>query len=127
MRIVHVDDYVLPDAGYQINIMPKYLAKFGHEVYIVTSKVEGIDRPAARFFGIENIEERDELYEKQTGVKIVRVTPLTTKVISSRMIQGKELFETVKQLDPDVLFIHGNDTFTGMRYPRFAQRLSVPS
>lgn len=116
MRIVHVDDYVLPDAGYQINIMPKYLAKFGHEVYIVTSKVEGIDRPAARFFGIDDIEKRDAFYEKQTGVKIVRVKPLTTKVISSRMIQGKELFETVKKLKPDVLFVHGNDTFTGMRY-----------
>ena len=116
MRIVHVEDYVLLDTGYQINIMPRYLSKYGHDVYIVTSKVEGIDKPAAKFFGIDNIEGRDAFYEKESGVKIIRVKPLTKKLISTRIVHGRDLFKTVKGLNPDVVYVHGNDTITGMRY-----------
>lgn len=116
MVIVNVEDYFIPDAGYQINIVPKYLAKFGHDVYIVTSKTEGINKAAAAFLGADNIEERDAEYTKRTGVKIIRVSPLVKKLISGRMIQGRELFDTVKKLNPDVVYIHGNDTITGMRY-----------
>lgn len=116
MKILNIDDYVLPDSGYQINILPKYLKKFGHETYILTTKVEGIDRPAARFFGTEDIEARDALYEKQTGVKIVRVKPLLKKLISGRLIQGRELYKKVKEINPDIIFVHGNDTITGISF-----------
>lgn len=122
MKIINVEDYFIPDAGYQINIMPKYLAKFGHEVYIVTSTVEGIHKPAADFFGIDHINERDKRYTEQTGVKIIRVPPFTTKVISGRMIQSKALFKTVNNLKPDVVYVHGNDSLTGMRYLSNPQR-----
>ena len=87
MIIANVEDFFIPDAGYQINIVPKYLSKFGHEVYVVTSTVEGIHKPAAEFFGTDCIEERDAKYSAETGVKIVRIPPLTTKVISGRMVQ----------------------------------------
>lgn len=118
MRIVNVEDYFIPDAGYQINIIPKYLARFGHEVYIVTSTVEGVYKPAADFFGIDHIHERDARYMEQTGVKIIRVPPLTVKVISGRMVQSKALFRAVEELRPDVVYVHGNDSLTGMRYLR---------
>lgn len=116
MVIVNVEDYFIPDAGYQINIVPKYLAKFGHDVYVVTSKTEGINKTAAAFLGAENIEERDAEYTRRTGVKIIRVNPFTKKLVSGRIIQGKDLFEAVKGLNPDVVYVHGNDTITGMRY-----------
>ena len=116
MKIVNVEDYFIPDAGYQINIVPKYLAKFGHDVYIVTSKTEGIEKGAAGFLGTDNIEERDRAYTEKTGVKIIRVSPATTKTLSGRIIQGKELFGTVEELKPDVVYVHGNDTVTGIRY-----------
>ncbi|NMP37321.1 MAG: glycosyltransferase family 4 protein [Clostridiales bacterium] len=116
MKIVNVEDYFIPDAGYQINIMPKYLSRFGHDVYVVTSTVEGINKPAADFFGTENISERDEQYTKQTGVKIIRVPPQSKKVISGRMLQSRLLFRTVDKLRPDVVYVHGNDSLTGMRY-----------
>lgn len=116
MRIVNIEDFFIPDAGYQINIMPKYLSLFGHEVYIVTSKLDGINKSATKFFGTENIEEKDAAFTEKTGVKIVRVKPLIKKTISSRIIQGSELFHTIEFLKPDVLYVHGNDTFTGIRY-----------
>lgn len=116
MRIVNVEDYYIPDAGYQINIVPKYLARFGHDVNIVTSTIEGIHKPAADFFGTDHIKERDARYMEQTGVKIIRVPPLTTKVISGRIIQSSSLFSIVDNLNPDVVYVHGNDSLTGMRY-----------
>lgn len=116
MRIVHVEDYFIPDAGYQINIMPKYLSRFGHEVYIVTCYVEGIAKPASNFFGIENIKERDEVYRRETGVTVIRVKPLSTKTVSDRILQGSALFRKVKELKPDLVYVHGNDTLTGIRY-----------
>ena len=122
MRIVNVEDYYIPDAGYQINIMPKYLARFGHEVYVVTSVVDGIHKPAADFFGTDRMDERDARYTEQTGVKIVRVPPLTTKVISGRIVQSNSLFKAVDNLNPDVVYVHGNDSLTGIRYLRKKSR-----
>ena len=36
MRIVHIEDYFKPTMGYQINIIPAYQVKQGHEVIIVS-------------------------------------------------------------------------------------------
>lgn len=44
----------------------------------------------------------------KTGVTIVRL-PLK-KFISGRAVFTSELFEKVKNLKPDILYIHGNDT-----------------
>lgn len=116
MRIVNIEDYFIPDAGYQINIMSKYLAFFGHEVWIVTSKVDGIKKSAADFFGTENIEKRDAAFTKKNGVRILRVKPLIDRMVNNRIIQSGELFRVVNSLNPDVVYVHGNDTFTGIRY-----------
>ena len=37
MRIVHVVDYLMPQMGYQEFLLPKWNAKHGHEVFIITS------------------------------------------------------------------------------------------
>lgn len=116
MKIVNIEDWFIPDTGYQINIIPKYLAKFGHEVYIVTSKTEGIKKTSASFFGVDDIEKRDEEFTAKTGVKIIRVNPFSKAVVSGRIIQGNELFKTVDSLNPDVVYVHGNDTLTGIMY-----------
>lgn len=116
LRIVNYEDFFHPDAGYQLNILAKYFVKFGHEVIIVTTNLDGMDANFVSFFGTDNIEERDAEYTKKTGVKIIRVSPAVKKVISSRIIHGKALFDTVENLKPDVFFVHGNDTMTGMRY-----------
>lgn len=115
MKIVHVDDYFLPNAGYQINIIPKYQSIQGHDVTIVTSKIDGINKPNASFFGSKNIERDDKKYELETGVKIIRVSPLTKKLISNRIIQSNKFFKVIDDLNPDIVFCHGNDTLTGIR------------
>lgn len=126
MIIVHIEDVFIPDAGYQINIMPKYLATFGHEVYIVTSKTEGLDTPALRFFGGEDMSQRDKQYTKETGVQIIRVAPLIKKLISGRMIPSGEIFKATKSLNPDILYVHGNDTFTAMLFLKKRHQFNCP-
>lgn len=113
MKIVHVEDFFYPDAGYQINVLPKYLAKFGHEQVIITSEMDKIPDNLTQFFGRENIEERDRSYEEKHHVKIIRL-PLHG-FVSGRAIFSGKLISAIKGLSPEVLYIHGNDTLTGIR------------
>lgn len=126
MRIVHVEDYFIPDAGYQINIIPKYQAKQGHEVYIVTSEGEKIFKPNTAFFGFDNIIERDNYFMNLTNVKIIRIKPKINKMISNRIVQSSAFFKAVDELNPDILFVHGNDTLTGIRYLMQYKKLRYP-
>lgn len=112
MIIVNIEDFFHPSAGYQINILPKYLSKFGHKVYIITSQMEKEPQSLTSFFGRDNIEILDKEYQEKYNIEIIRL-PLKA-FISGRAIFTKELEKTIKQLNPDVLYVHGNDTFVGM-------------
>ena len=112
MKIVHIEDFFHPDAGYQINILSKYLKSLGNEVTIVTSEMDKIPEALTSFFGCENIEQRDAEYEKNYGVKIIRL-PLKA-FVSGRAVFKRGLLKVIKACNPDILYVHGNDTFTGM-------------
>lgn len=112
MVIVNIEDFFHPNAGYQINILSKYLTKFGHKVYIVTSELDLIPDFLTSFFGKNNIDELDRKFEKNTGVKIIRLPVL--KYISGRVIFKKNLISVIKKINPDIIYAHGNDTFNGI-------------
>lgn len=114
MKIVHIEDFFHPNAGYQINILPKYLVKKGMENFILTSEIDNVPENLTFFFGRENLEKFDKEYEKLTGVKIIRVP--VKRFLSSRAIFGKELDRVVDQIQPDIVYVHGNDTLIGMKY-----------
>lgn len=114
MRIVNIEDFFHPNAGYQINIVPKYFVKFGHEVFIITSEIDKVPDGLTSFFGKDNIEEYDREYENATGVKIIRL-PIY-RFVSGRAIFTSDLKETVKKLNPDILYAHGNDTLSAMMF-----------
>ena len=124
MKIVNVEDYFVPEAGYQINILSKSLAQFGHEVVIITSTVDSASKRTAGFFEVGNVSEKDSEYERAYGVKIVRL-PLKAR-ISSRAVFSSVLFPTIMSEKPDVLFVHGNDTLTGMRCLLNRKKLGCP-
>lgn len=124
MNIIHLEDYFHPDAGYQVNILAKYMVKQGHKVTIVTAELDKIPESLTSFFGKENIQQRDELYTKNTGVIIIRL-PING-FISGRAIFTKELDKTIKHLNPDILYVHGNDTLTGIRYISKLGKLDFP-
>lgn len=114
LTIVHIEDFFHPEAGYQINIMPKYLQKFGHKNVIITSEIDKIPQELTAFFGRDNINQKDEFFYRQTGIKIIRL-PLKKFASGRAIFYDSQLFSTINDLTPDVLYIHGNDTFTAMQ------------
>lgn len=112
MNIVEVEDFFHPDAGYQINILSKYLQRFGHQVTIITAELDKLPDYLTSFFGKEHIEERDKAYEEDFGVKIRRL-PIKN-FISGRAIFTDALLPTIRSYHPDVLFAHGCDTASAM-------------
>ena len=121
MKILHVEDFFHPDAGYQINILPKYLQAFGHENVIVTAEMDRIPAYLTDFFGRDNVRERDSEYTHQTGVRIVRL-PIYAYV-SGRSVFTHQLYKTVLDEKPDVLYLHGNDTLSAMTMLLHMKRL----
>lgn len=124
MRIVQIEDFFHPDAGYQVNILAKYFANKGHEVVVVTAEMDKIPNELTAFFGKEDIETKDREYEKEYNVRIIRVP--VKRYISGRVIYKKSLRKIIDKLVPDVLYVHGNDTFVGMQYILRARKLRFP-
>lgn len=125
MRIVEIEDFFHPDAGYQINVLSKVLVEHGHEIIIVAAEnMDIFPENLIGFFGIDNIRERDAWYEETFNIKIVRVR--ARGYYSGRTLYASEIYSVVDSLHPDLLFVHGNDTLIGMSYTRLASKLSFP-
>lgn len=124
MKIVHIEDFFHPNAGYQINILAKYMVKQGHDITIITAEIDKIPENLTKFFGRDSIHKDDQRYMQETGVKIIRL-PIKA-YISGRVIFGKILDKTVQNLNPDILYVHGNDTVAGIQYILKSNKLKFP-
>jgi glycosyltransferase involved in cell wall biosynthesis len=124
-KIVHFEDTFFPTAGYQLNILSKFMAKEGYEVIIVTSEPDQKRySKMISFFGSIDFKEEDDNFTKNYGVKIIRL-PIKY-VIANRVVFGNELFKTINSLEPDILYIHGNDSLTAMRFIMKMHKLPYP-
>lgn len=124
MKIVHVEDFIHPDAGYQVNLLSRLQQAEGHDVTVVTAELDKIPSSLTAFFGKEDIPQKDKAFEKETGVRILRVPLLG--FYSGRAIFYPSLFKTVAALKPDVVFVHGEDTLTGMLFIIMSRWLKFP-
>jgi len=124
MKIVHVEDFVHPDAGYQVNQLSRLQARDGHEVVIVAAELEKAPTFLTRFFGADNIPERDERFFRETGVRIVRGP--VYGFYSGRALFHPRLFRIVADLEPDCVFVHSEDSLSGMFFIWLAPFLSYP-
>ena len=124
MHIVMVEDFFHPSAGYQLNVLCPYLVKFGHKIHIVCGEMDLFPEYLTGFFGTDDIPKRDLDYQKSTGVEIIRI-PLKG-YISGRAIMSSQVFKVVKQLHPDVLFVHDNDSYTGMQFIKWQRKNRYP-
>lgn len=124
MKIVHFDEMFHPDFGYQINILPKYQAKMGHDVYIVTGDNIHKHIMFVGFGDMENLDEKDRIYEERYGVHIIRLQ--TTGIISGRVIFKKGYIQYVDSMEPDVLFCHFNDTVAGISFTKHIKKATYP-
>lgn len=114
MKIVHIEDFFHPDAGYQVNLLAKLQVQQGHQVTVITSELEKMPVHLTLFFGKMDIRERDKAFSERTGVEIIRV-PLIG-YYSGRSIFSKEIFEIVRSLCIDAIFIHGEATLTAIQF-----------
>lgn len=114
MKIIHIEDFFHPQAGYQVNILAKYMAQYGHEVIIITSEMKLMPAFLKDFFECKDILERDKEFFEKTGVKIIRI-PLKG-YWSGRAIYSSKLDRRINELRPDVVYVHGNDTAVGIKY-----------
>ena len=124
MHIVMVEDFFHPSAGYQLNVLCPYLVKFGHKIHIVCGEMDLFPEYLTVFFGTDDIPKRDLDYQKSTGVEIIRI-PLKG-YISGRAIMSSQVFKVVRQLHPDVLFVHDNDSYTGMQFIKLQRKNRYP-
>ena len=99
MKIVHVEDYFDPSAGYQINELLYAWKDFDDELFLITSNdMSPFHKKVDNYL--------DAKFEKETKVKIYRLKPILK--VSTRLLL-KDLNQTIKSINPDVVFMHGID------------------
>ncbi|NKF08507.1 glycosyltransferase family 4 protein [Clostridium gasigenes] len=105
MKIIHVEDYFDPMAGYQINELVRAGSKIGDEVYIITSNCM---KPFHKDVDIKI----DKKYEKELGIKIIR---LSAKLIISTRVIMKDLYKVIDSINPDLVYFHGIGDFKDLQ------------
>lgn len=105
MKILHVEDYFDPLAGYQINELIYANKDLNDEVYLITSN------DMSPFHKQVDVS-LDEQFAKKTGVKIYRLESIVN--ISNRIIL-KDLKKTIRKINPDIVFMHGIGDFKDLQ------------
>ena len=124
MNILHVADYVMPEMGYQEFILPKWNAKHGHEVHIITSDrytpVPDYENTWQHILGPRHIGESTETIEN------VLIHRLPVKLEFKRRIWLSGLFMKIKQIDPDIIFCHGTSSPLAFALVNISKKLRIP-
>lgn len=102
VKIIHIAQYYNEGFGYQENLLPRYQAKLGHEVVLITSDRQsyfaGDKRPKIIGTGEFN----------DNGVRILRL-PISWE-FKGRFVRFKNLTEVLESEKPDYIFHHGLTT-----------------
>lgn len=85
--------------GYQDNLLPKYHKKLGYIVTILTSKF--IYNSSGKL-----VKDSRNYYFNENNIKVIRLDS-NKKSINSRFNKYNLLRETLREIRPDILFIHG--------------------
>lgn len=99
IKILHICQYYNDGWGYQENLLPKYQAKLGHEVVVVTSD----RRPYYAGDSNPRIVGTGTFYDN--GIRVERL-PIKWE-FRNRFVVFKNLFEKLEEEKPDYIFFHG--------------------
>jgi len=124
MRFVHIEDFFHPDAGYQLNLLARLQVKDGHEVFIIASEMSNVPDYLKSFFGDHDIENKDEIYFKNTGVRVIRCPSFFW--LSGRAFLKKNIYTLIESIKTDVLFLHGESTLTSIRLLLKYNKINLP-
>lgn len=96
MKIVHIHQYYNDGLGYQENILPRYQAKLGHEVILITSNLSN---------GFNNDERIKKVGEyKDSNFRVRRIS--IKSEFKERFVIFKNLYEQLDEIKPDYIFHH---------------------
>lgn len=101
MRIIHVEDYFDPTAGYQINELLMASDPLKDETIIITSY--DLSPFHKKYNKVDDLK-----FEDKYNVKIIRLKSLLK--LSSRIIL-KKMWKKIDSLSPDLVFLHGIGDF----------------
>ncbi|NMH73905.1 glycosyltransferase family 4 protein [Bacillus sp. RO2] len=123
MKITHVClcGPVTDNWTYQDNLLPKYHKVNGNEVSVITSQYIWNDS------GNLDMDKR-KLYYNEYGIKTIRIENKFNTNINSKLKIYNDLYYTIINEKPDVLFIHGIqflDVLTIVRYLRKHPEVTV--
>lgn len=118
MRIAHVDIacFYIEGLGYQENILPRIHKQMGYDVTVITvqtclgdayNKLAG-ERPACT-------------YRNKAGVEVVILpdNPIRNKYRKMFLRRAKGLYDKLKEKAPDIIFVHGIQTFDTLDILRY--------
>jgi hypothetical protein len=124
MKILLIEDFFHPHAGYNINILSKYFSLYGHEVIILSTELNVIREHQKTYMRSSQVIS-DEDFFKSYNVKIIRIK--CYGIISDRHIWAKSVFSKIMDLKPDLVFVHDNDTFVSIIYLLvYLKKIGVP-
>jgi glycosyltransferase involved in cell wall biosynthesis len=106
MKILHIEDRFHPSIGYQLNFIARY-HNIENEMIILSSfhAFSGQDQ------NYDKLLQADREFEIENNVKIIRLQTLYHKNNKNNILL-KGLKKTIKQINPDLIFIHGIETYT---------------
>lgn len=124
MRIVHVADYFMPRLGYQETILPRYHARHGHEVHVITSD---------RYADVPQYEDswKPLLGERVVGPGVTTIDGVTVHRLRGSWERRNRIFlhglhRTLEDIRPQGIFGHSTTSYTAFRLARSAKRLGIP-
>lgn len=119
MRIVHI----APNApytdywGYQDNLLPKYQAKLGHEVWFFAINIKWENN--------QQIECACDEYTLADGVHVKRFATKKYPIrIVSHMVAKMDVYESLCRIRPDFIFYHGLTSITIFQTIKYVKKIN---
>lgn len=110
MKIVHIEERFHPGTGYQCTYLAKYRNP-NDELHFITSKSLSVWEKADTR---DIFERQDKEFEEAYGVKIWRLDA-SWEVKNKYWVWISGLKRAVKEIDPDVIFLHGFEVLSAIR------------
>lgn len=106
MKIIHIclNGPVTDNWSYQDNLLPKYHKMIGYEVSVITSQYVWNDK------GKIDIDNRT-IYYNEYSIKTIRIESKYNTTVNSKFKRYKNLYKTIYNEKPDIIFVHGCQFF----------------
>jgi hypothetical protein len=106
MKVTHIclNGPVTDNWSYQDNLLPKYHKVIGFEVSVIASKYVWNDK------GKIDIDNRT-MYYNEYGIKTIRIESKYNTTVNSKFKKYKNLYTTICNEKPDIIFVHGCQFF----------------